>query len=141
MATLQQTPRTVIEEDMMHMPDRPTARVLVLLSGAVAAATSAQQDVTPPAQQVEVIGVSPVPGVNVPKDRIPANAQTARAADIERSQALDLTDFMNRRLGSVSPSTRCRTTRSSPTSTSAASRHRRCWERRKACRSTSTACA
>ena len=49
-----------------------------------------------------MIGVSPLPGVNVPKDRIPANAQSARAAEIERSQALDLTQFMNRRLGSVS---------------------------------------
>jgi outer membrane receptor protein involved in Fe transport len=50
---------------------------------------------------VEVIGVSPVPGVDVPRDRIPANVQTARSADIERSQAIDLTSFMNRRLGSV----------------------------------------
>jgi outer membrane receptor protein involved in Fe transport len=50
---------------------------------------------------VEVIGVSPVPGVDVPRDRIPANVQSARAAEIERSRALDLTSFMNRRLGSV----------------------------------------
>jgi hypothetical protein len=48
-----------------------------------------------------VIGVSPVPGVDVPQDHIPANVQTARSADIERAQALDLTNFMNRRLGSV----------------------------------------
>ncbi|HEY1131653.1 MAG TPA: TonB-dependent receptor plug domain-containing protein, partial [Roseateles sp.] len=51
--------------------------------------------------RVEVVGVSPVPGVDVPRDAIPANVQTARAADIERSQALDLSAFMNRRLGSV----------------------------------------
>jgi outer membrane receptor protein involved in Fe transport len=52
-------------------------------------------------QTVEVIGVSPVPGVDVPRDRIPANVQTARAADLERAQALDLTSYMNRRMGSV----------------------------------------
>src|SRR3954470_15791827 len=43
---------------------------------------------------VEVIGVSPIPGVDVPRDRIPANVQTARSADIERAQALDLSDFL-----------------------------------------------
>lgn len=52
-------------------------------------------------QQVEIIGVSPVPGVGVTRDQIPANVQTARSADIERSQALDLSSFMNRRMGSV----------------------------------------
>jgi outer membrane receptor protein involved in Fe transport len=52
-------------------------------------------------QTVEVIGVSPLPGVDVPRDRIAANVQTAGAADLERAQALELTNFMNRRLGSV----------------------------------------
>lgn len=52
-------------------------------------------------ERVEVVGVSPVPGVDVPRELIAANLQTARAADIERSQALDLSSFMNRRLGSV----------------------------------------
>jgi outer membrane receptor protein involved in Fe transport len=52
-------------------------------------------------QTIEVIGVSPLPGVDVPRDRIPANVQSARAADLERAQSLDLTNFMNRRLGSV----------------------------------------
>ena len=52
-------------------------------------------------QQVEVVGTTPLPGLNVPKDRIPGNVQTARGSDIERSQAADLTAFMNRRLGSV----------------------------------------
>ena len=52
-------------------------------------------------QRVEVVGVSPIAGVDVSRDRIAANVQTARAADIERSQALDLSSFMNRRLGSV----------------------------------------
>ena len=33
--------------------------------------------------------------------RVPANVQTARGADIERSQALDLSAFLNQRLGSV----------------------------------------
>jgi outer membrane receptor protein involved in Fe transport len=52
-------------------------------------------------ERVEVVGLSPVAGADVPRDWIPAAVQTARAADIERSQALDLSGFMNRRLGSV----------------------------------------
>ena len=51
--------------------------------------------------QVEVIGTTPVAGIGLPKDQIPANVQTAKSADIERSHALDLSDFMSRRLGSV----------------------------------------
>ena len=70
----------------MHMQGHPTARVLVLLGGTLAAAASAQQEPTPPApppaqqepappvrheetpasERVQVIGVSPLPGVNVP---------------------------------------------------------------------------
>lgn len=53
-------------------------------------------------ERVEIkVALSPVAGVDVPRDWIPAAVQTARAADIERSQALDLSAFMNRRLGSV----------------------------------------
>lgn len=50
---------------------------------------------------VEVIGITPVPGVGLPKEQIPAHVQTAKSADIDRSHALDLTDFMSRRLGGV----------------------------------------
>ena len=50
---------------------------------------------------VEVVGTTPVPGTGLPKDQIPANVQTAKSADIDRSHAVDLTGFMNRKLGSV----------------------------------------
>ncbi|WP_428420983.1 TonB-dependent receptor [Methylibium sp.] len=59
---------------------------------------------SPPAAQlerVEVIGVTPLPGLGVPKGQVPANVQTATSADLERSHAIDLTSFINRRLGSV----------------------------------------
>ncbi len=86
-------------------PRRAPARVhplalasLAALSATLCPAVHAQSE---PGQTVEVIGVSPLPGAGVPRDRIPANVQSARAAEIEGSQALDLTEFMNRRLGSV----------------------------------------
>ncbi len=74
-------------------------RMHTLAAAAALAAGAAQAQTTLP--PVEVIGVSPVPGVDVPRDRIPANVQSARAAEIERTQALDLSSFMNRRMGSV----------------------------------------
>ena len=59
----------------------------------------AQQEKTLPA--VEVIGTTPLPGIGQPRNEIAAPVQSATSRDIERSGALELGDFMNRRLGSV----------------------------------------
>lgn len=50
---------------------------------------------------VSVIGVTPLPGLDLPRDRVPAPVQTATGADIAKSGALSLGEFMNRRFGSV----------------------------------------
>ncbi|HIM07759.1 MAG TPA: TonB-dependent receptor, partial [Gammaproteobacteria bacterium] len=50
---------------------------------------------------IEVIGVTPMHGVGLPEELIPYSVQTATSDDLEQSQTLDLTDFMNRNLGSV----------------------------------------
>ncbi len=50
---------------------------------------------------VEVVGMTPLPGIGQPLNQIAAAVQSARSSDLERSGALDLSDFMNRRLGSV----------------------------------------
>ena len=50
---------------------------------------------------VEVVGSTPLPGIGQPRNEIAAPVQTATRRDIERSGALDLSDFMNRNLGSV----------------------------------------
>ncbi|MFT5395397.1 MAG: iron complex outermembrane receptor protein [Gammaproteobacteria bacterium] len=52
-------------------------------------------------ESIEVIGITPTHGVGLPEELIPYNVQTASSADLEASQTLDLTDFMNRNLGSV----------------------------------------
>ena len=51
--------------------------------------------------KVEVIGTSPLPGLGQPRNEIAAPVQSAKSSDIEAGGALDLSDFMNRRLGSV----------------------------------------
>ena len=50
---------------------------------------------------VEIIGATPLPGIGQPRNQIAAAVQSASSRDLERSGALELGDFMNRRLGSV----------------------------------------
>ncbi len=50
---------------------------------------------------VTVVGTTPLPGSDQPIDRVPAPVQTATSRDIDRSGALDISDFMNRRLNAV----------------------------------------
>jgi len=93
----------------LSSPVRPgpcALAILVAWGGLQCDAVSAQPTVVPAnAEQVldrvEVIGVAPLPGLGVPKDRVPSNVQTATGADLERSNAADLASFMSRRLGSV----------------------------------------
>ena len=51
--------------------------------------------------QIDIVGTAPLPGVDRSLEEIPAPVQAATARDIERSGALDLSDFFNRRLGGV----------------------------------------
>ncbi len=51
---------------------------------------------------IEVIGTTPLHGVGLPADIIPANVQSATDEDLERIQGLDISDFMNQTLGSIS---------------------------------------
>lgn len=50
---------------------------------------------------VNVVGTTPLPGIGQVLNEIPAPVQSATGADIERSQALDLSAFLSRGLGSV----------------------------------------
>jgi outer membrane receptor protein involved in Fe transport len=54
-----------------------------------------------PLETVLVIGITPLSGADLDRDKIAAPVQTATSQDIERTHALDLTAFMNRSLGSV----------------------------------------
>ncbi|MFO1412886.1 MAG: TonB-dependent receptor [Burkholderiales bacterium] len=72
---------------------------LLALCGATTAARAA--DVPAPLPAVEVVGTTPLPGIGLREDQVPAPVQTAKSPAIERSNAIDLTGFMNRFLGSV----------------------------------------
>ena len=59
------------------------------------------QPLPQPSFTVTVIETAPLPGVNLPIGKIPAPVQTADDRDILASGALDLPDFLNRRLNGV----------------------------------------
>jgi outer membrane receptor protein involved in Fe transport len=68
------------------------------VSGGIGAVSAEEQvELT----DIQVIGTTPLHGVGLPADQIPTNVQAATAEDIENSQSLDISDFMNRTLGSV----------------------------------------
>src|SRR6267154_1201171 len=54
------------------------------------------------APPVEIVAPTPLPGVGIPRDKVPANLQTGGAADFRNPGVLTLPDFMERSLDSVS---------------------------------------
>jgi outer membrane receptor protein involved in Fe transport len=68
-----------------------TGRVLAQPAGPTSAATF----------RVTVVGTTPLPGVEVAMDWLPAPVQLATAQEIERSQALDVSSFLVRRINGV----------------------------------------
>ena len=51
--------------------------------------------------EVEVVEISPLDGLNLTKDKVPAPVQSATDKDIDKTHAINISDFMNRSLGSV----------------------------------------
>ena len=68
---------------------------------AASAQTPAEQAQPAPVFRVEVIAATPLPGVDLTLDQIPAPIQTALDADIVNSGAIDIADFLNRRVTGV----------------------------------------
>ncbi len=67
-------------------------------------ASCCHADPPPPASTlppVSIVGTTPLPGLDLPQDRIAAPVQSATGAEIEGRGALSIADFMNRRFGSV----------------------------------------
>ncbi|GLP98775.1 membrane protein [Methylophaga thalassica] len=76
--------------------------ICVMLASALFSSASFAADDDVKLSDIEVVGTTPLHGVGLPKDQVAANVQTATDEDIERVQALDISDFMNKTLGSVS---------------------------------------
>lgn len=75
------------------------AAAALLASPAVWAQTSPQPANTLPL--VEVIRVTPVPGLGVPKDQVPGNVQSVSGQKLKDAQSLNLPDFLGHQMPSV----------------------------------------
>jgi len=51
---------------------------------------------------IDVVGVTPLDGSGIAAQKIPANIQTVSSKQLEKSQSLSLSEYINRYLGSVS---------------------------------------
>jgi iron complex outermembrane recepter protein len=72
---------------------------LAALAASALAAPAAGESTTLPA--IEVIGTTPLPGVGIDRDKLPANAQTLPAPDIAKQGPGALGSALEERLGSV----------------------------------------
>jgi outer membrane cobalamin receptor len=52
-------------------------------------------------QQITVIGNTPLPGLGLPLNQIPANVQTANSADMLRQQSLDMADYLSNNFSGI----------------------------------------
>jgi len=52
-------------------------------------------------KEVEVVATSPLPGIGIEEDKLPYDVQSATATQIERSQTMNLTDYMARNLSGI----------------------------------------
>jgi iron complex outermembrane recepter protein len=72
-----------------------------LLFGLLSQASFAEEQTPVDLGDVEVVGVTPIPGSFVAAEKIPANIQTISSKQLQKAQTISLADFMNRNLGSV----------------------------------------
>jgi outer membrane receptor protein involved in Fe transport len=85
---------------MKVIPKRTT--LAMMLASALTSTSLYAADDSVELSNIEVVGTSPLHGVGLPADMIAANVQSADAEDIEKIQGLDISEFMNKTLGSVS---------------------------------------
>ena len=79
----------------------PAAVLVLLIAGAAALAQenpATQLDMP----RIEVIGTTPLPGIGLPPEQVPANVQTISADQVSGSRGVDAAGVLNRTLGSAS---------------------------------------
>ncbi len=78
-----------------------TQAVLIDVQSATPVSRTVTMALGAQAAKVDVVATTPLRGVELPLNEIPAPVQTATDADMRASAAVDLADFMNRRLNGV----------------------------------------
>jgi iron complex outermembrane recepter protein len=78
---------------------RTTLRSALLLGCAMAPGAAAAQEAFP---TIEVVGISPVPGGEIDRDKVPSNVQTISPSDLDHAKTPSLLDGMVQSLPGVS---------------------------------------
>src|SRR5580658_10349449 len=78
-----------------------TQSITINLESATPVTRAVSMEIGAQAGKVDVISETPLAGTELQINQIAAPVQTATAADIQNSGALDLADFMNRKLNGV----------------------------------------
>jgi outer membrane receptor protein involved in Fe transport len=86
----------------MLLPFRQKALALAICSAFVSGAVGAAEEDSLELSDLKVVGTTPLHGVGLPEDLISTNVQTATSEELENIQGLDLSEFLNKTLGSVS---------------------------------------
>lgn len=84
---------------MMLRMKPSTSALLFICAASIGAATDASGG--QPLETVTVIDVAPVPDRGLSLELVPANVQVVTSKELERLNALDLTQYLNRSAGSV----------------------------------------
>jgi len=77
-------------------PKMIAAMVAMMYAGAVAA-----QGEMVDAEKVDVISTTPLPGIGLPADEVPANIQTVKGEAMRNQQSLTIADFMSQNMNGV----------------------------------------
>ena len=93
----------------MVLPTRPHQRAQLALAIAMAISTGVTHSADPrvkdlEAPTVEVVGITPIPGLGTPVEQVPSNVQVNTGKHITEQHSLNLPDFMNQSMPSVSVS-------------------------------------
>jgi iron complex outermembrane receptor protein len=75
------------------------AAPLIVISPDVLAQQETQD--TPALDEIIVVGVTPVPGFKIDKDKIPGNIQTLRSSDLTRNGAANVLGALDQQVGGV----------------------------------------
>lgn len=84
------------------MKARALAAVLVACSIRPAAAADTNRAAELEAPTVEVVGTTPLPGIGTPIDQVPASVQAITGQTMRQQNTIDLSQYLERNLGSVS---------------------------------------
>ncbi len=91
----------MVRRSALTLQGRLALAVAISLSGGLARGDEENPAAALEAPTVEIIGTTPLPGIGVPVNQVPANVQAATGAEIQKQKTLDLSEFLDNNLGSV----------------------------------------